>query len=171
MSDILMPTGESANAPLLGGRRMTGNQPCDDSNGRVAHAGTNGAASAQPAAPSVLTHLPLREAFRNVPLLVMFYEIGKEFQEGAQSLRNISKIFEARDLSGDNPNDIPCSTATVSRASGKAERCFRAMLNLGDDAPLFIRDGHSPRVSGLTELGVHVWRLTEKFLVENVFPR
>jgi hypothetical protein len=93
----------------------------------------------------------------NLPLLLIFFEIGKEFQSGASSIRKVSSALEARSFAGTLRDKIPPSCAAVSRSCKEIRIYFANKLNLSGEAPLFDYLGRGWSVSGLTELGQEAW--------------
>jgi hypothetical protein len=87
----------------------------------------------------------------------VFYQVGKEFERGATSLRAVSKALEARERAGTLPCGIPLSTASLSRECAKVRLLIAARLDLGYEAPLCMKNGVGREMSGLTDLGWRAW--------------
>ncbi|MBX9653856.1 hypothetical protein K2Y11_09605 [bacterium] len=102
---------------------------------------------------------------RELRMLRMFHEVGREFLAGATSLREIARVLEDRDLRGDHPDSLPYTLASVSRECRYARESFGKRFQLEGDVDLFVSQGHGFAISGLSELGVVAWEMTRDFLV------
>lgn len=107
------------------------------------------------------------DAHRSIRLLRQYYEIGQAFSDGARSMRDVSARFEARFISGTQPDQVPYSLASISRACRGARQFFGQRLSAtSPEMSLFLNRGEGFEVAGLTALGWSVWRQTRDFLCD-----
>jgi hypothetical protein len=99
------------------------------------------------------------------PMLLRYFEIGKEFRCGATSLRQIAKSFEARSLSGDLPAYLPETLSSLSRACDSAANYFAWRFDVAAPAPLFVCRGTGWPFTGLTPLGQQAWEFARDLLL------
>ncbi|MBX9653774.1 hypothetical protein K2Y11_09180 [bacterium] len=95
----------------------------------------------------------------------MFHEVGRAFQDGARSLREIAKLLETRDIEGTHPGSVPSTLASISRECAYAKKSFGKRFQLQGDAPLFVSRGRGYSISGMSDLGMRAWRMTREFLI------
>jgi len=102
---------------------------------------------------------------RELRMLRMFHEVGQAFQQGADSLREVAKLLETRDLEKTRPDSVPCTLASISRECAYAKKSFGKRFQLPGDAPLFVSRGRGYSISGMSDLGMRAWNMTREFLI------
>jgi len=96
----------------------------------------------------------------------IFYEAGKEYRDGATSMRNVAERFAKREQ-GQCPVDVPLGLNSVAGAFESVAEWFgKEYFKLGGPASLFIVvGGKNGTIKGLSELGKRAWRLVREYLV------
>lgn len=94
-------------------------------------------------------------AFR---LFRLFVEIGRCYEDGYRSCRQISQRLCALDEAGKLEAGLSPSLSSVSRSCNFAEEIFSECWNLEGRACLFVREGEGKSFSGLTEWGRFAWK-------------
>jgi hypothetical protein len=97
-------------------------------------------------------------------MLRAYFEIGKAFQTGMSSLRQIASHFEERDQLGLHPNGIGVSLTWIHQISKQAEASFGRRFGLAGPARLLISRGSGFSYSGLSPLGIDAWLATRDLL-------
>lgn len=141
--------------------------------------GTNESFSPQhnrsPKAPALSPHslsraLMLRKGHSAFSLFRLFVEIGRCYEDGCRSCRQISQRLCALDEAGNLDAGLSPSLSSVSRSCNFAEELFGECWNLEGRACLFVREGEGKSFSGLTEWGRVAWKEAVLFFELPVEP-
>lgn len=100
-----------------------------------------------------------------IQMLRLLHAITDAFAEGFTSLRQVAEHLEKLSFQGNVPDDLPYSKSALSRCCDEAEVYFGAHFEKEGRAVLFVREGAGRSISGLTDLGVDAFALTQDFLV------
>jgi len=106
------------------------------------------------------------EAWTEIAVLLLFYEVGKELREGARSMRDVSRRFAVRLREGRISADIPTSPSQISKRCHRARRYFGVhVFKVGGDANLLVSRGRGFEIRDFTDEGWRAWELTREYLL------
>jgi hypothetical protein len=94
----------------------------------------------------------------------LFVEVGKGFESGHTSCRQISEWLWKREVAKTLPKGIPTSGPSISRCCRDMEVLFGKRLDLDGAACLFIRNLRGMAWKGFTPLGRQAWLEVKRFL-------
>ncbi len=95
----------------------------------------------------------------------LYYEVGREFSNGAQSMRDVVRNIESRSLGKNWPNGLPAGKDRIKDACDSVSKYFN-LLHRSRRKSLF----ESPRSKGmpiknLSPFGWDAWRSIREWLV------
>jgi len=115
--------------------------------------------------PSVRICVRAASATADLRTLRLFYEIGKEWDAGAPSLRGIARKFVERDLCGTHAVGLAATLSSVQRACKEVRRMVAKQTQGRNDLCLFTTYGIGHSFTGLTPFGRAVWLSVREYLL------